>query len=521
MNRGLPEAGEPETRKPMRPENGKVEERLQTMQRLYARMSRMVDNLPPTIPKKAKKIIKDSVLGDEDLKKLMVEIGSRRTPRILIFGRAGAGKSSVVNAMFGAPVLHPGSGRKEGDAVFTICGDSSGAPVEILETRGIYEDIEAPDRTAEDRVAADRWQDETLLRQIREFDPDAALWVLDGSKKEEIGSGAAFFRTVGRECETSGGRRFPILIVLNKRDRIVPEDQPSPSPVPVEKDSLVQALCQDVLRRAAAQGLEDCRIADTAARMTWKRTDGTPVDLRDPEAVLPGEWDTLGIDRDGREKIEDLITVLTQAVEDPDARTGLVMALRPGEIGKGMARRLNRLFSGISATVALTPIPIADMYVLVVIEGLLVCLIAALSGREISLGTGIEFIAGMGGVAGAGLAFRQAYRLLGTEASKLLNGVFPGVGSAVSSGIAYGGTYAIGEAAIAYFIENKNLKEVRHNFRAAQERRRSRPGHHIPARGKERKGNHENSRSQRKSASVRNDGDPAEIVCPRGRRSRS
>lgn len=77
-----------------------------------------------------------------------------------------------------------------------------------------------------------------------------------------------------------------------------------------------------------------------------------------------------------------------------------------------------------------------------------------------TLDTAKEFIFGMGGMAGAGYAFR----LLAQQASKLINAVWLGSGSAVSSGIAALGTSAIGKAAIAYYIDDETMDEAKKKF---------------------------------------------------------
>ena len=92
------------------------------------------------------------------------------------------------------------------------------------------------------------------------------------------------------------------------------------------------------------------------------------------------------------------------------------------------------------------------------------CLIASLSGREISLDAAKEFILGMGGIASAGYTFR----LVAQQATKLLNTIWPGSGSVVSSGIAALGTSAIGKAAIAYYIDGQNMDEVKQIFESSK-----------------------------------------------------
>ena len=66
----------------------------------------------------------------------------------------------------------------------------------------------------------------------------------------------------------------------------------------------------------------------------------------------------------------------------------------------------------------------------------------------------------MGGVAGLGYTFK----LFAQQASKFLNGIWPGVGSAVSSGVAAAGTSAIGNAAIAYYINGDTLEDSKKVF---------------------------------------------------------
>lgn len=105
----------------------------------------------------------------------------------------------------------------------------------------------------------------------------------------------------------------------------------------------------------------------------------------------------------------------------------------------------------------MTPIPVSDIYILLIIQSVLVSLIASLSGRDISLETSKEFILSMGGIAGAGYVFR----LVAQQATKFLNAVWPGSGSAVSSAIAASGTLAIGKAAIAYYLDDKTMDEAK------------------------------------------------------------
>ena len=78
-------------------------------------------------------------------------------------------------------------------------------------------------------------------------------------------------------------------------------------------------------------------------------------------------------------RIEELLDILESAIQDFEAQMGLRMAARLTEVVHRLARHLNRIFSGIAATVALTPILVSDIYVLLILQCVLVSLIASLS----------------------------------------------------------------------------------------------------------------------------------------------
>lgn len=59
------------------------------MKNFYIKADDLIDNLPDAIPKKTKTMLKDTILGDKDLKKLMDGIDVHRPPRIFLIGRTG------------------------------------------------------------------------------------------------------------------------------------------------------------------------------------------------------------------------------------------------------------------------------------------------------------------------------------------------------------------------------------------------------------------------------------------------
>ncbi len=110
-------------------------------------------------------------------------------------------------------------------------------------------------------------------------------------------------------------------------------------------------------------------------------------------------------------------------------------ALRPA-VCEELVRRLSRQNGLIGAAVF---VPGVDMPILTMNQIRLVLRIAHAYGEEPDRERALELL----GVVAAGYGFRSVARSLA--------GLVPGAGWAVKGGVAYGGTRAIGEAAVAYF----------------------------------------------------------------------
>jgi uncharacterized protein (DUF697 family) len=146
------------------------------------------------------------------------------------------------------------------------------------------------------------------------------------------------------------------------------------------------------------------------------------------------------------------------AVELP-GEAQLEMARLSGnkELQRQIAQVVIKSVTAICAAIGAQPIPLADFPILVSLQGLLVASIMHVSGREMSAKLGAEFIAAIGANVGAGLVLREGAR----AAAKLL----PMWGNAVSGAVAGAGTYAIGRAASAYFIDGLSITDARTIFR--------------------------------------------------------
>jgi uncharacterized protein (DUF697 family) len=330
--------------------------------------------------------------------------------------------------------------------------------MEMLDTRGIAES---------ESLNTDVSAEDMLINQINEFSPDVAIMMLNCTHRDDVNSDVLFLKKLAKTYAEINNMRLPIVVVINKCDEMAPTRFKIPSEYPQNKIVKIQEVVQYYKGIIVKNGLKIDDIIAVSSLIDWQTPDGIEIDVENIDNLPKNDIENLQIAFDGRYNIERLLDILEEAILDFEAQMGLRMAARLTEVVNRLARHLNTIFSGISATVALTPIPVSDIYVLLIIQSVLVCLIASLSGRDISLDTAKEFIFSMGGIAGAGYVFR----LVAQQASKFLNAVWPGSGSAVSSGIAALGTSAIGKAAITYYIDGQDMEEAKKIFEDSRKKK--------------------------------------------------
>lgn len=440
----------------MKDDSMKIEQRLQNMKNFYTKVGDLLDNLPDAIPEKVRQKIRDTILGDEELKNLMDGVDSHRPPRIFLIGRTGVGKSSLINALCGAYVAPVSDTRSCTETAQTYqCKDGERTLMEILDTRGIAES---------DNLNAEISAEDMLINQVKEFSPDVAIFMLNCTHRDDVDSDVNFLKKLSESYAQAYNMRLPIVAVVNKCDEMAPSRLKNPNEYTESKTKKIAEQVQHYKEIIVKNNLKIDDIIAVSSLIDWMTADGTEIDADSIESLPVSDIENLQIAFDGRYHIEELFNILEKAILDFSARMGLRMALKLQEVVRRIANQLNKSFSAMSATVALSPIPISDIYILLLLQGILVCLIASLSGRDISLDTAKEFVLSMGGIAGAGYGFR----LLAQQASKILNVFWAGSGSAVSASIAALGTSAIGKAAIAYYIDDKTIEEAKSTFEASR-----------------------------------------------------
>jgi uncharacterized protein (DUF697 family) len=129
-----------------------------------------------------------------------------------------------------------------------------------------------------------------------------------------------------------------------------------------------------------------------------------------------------------------------------------------------IANILIKSTTAICTAIGAQPIPLADLPILTTLQLVMVSGIMYLSGRERSLRAATEFVGALGANVGAGMLLR--------EGARALLKFFPGWGNVVCGMVAGAGTYAIGHAASAYFLEGVTLGEARRTYLKGRKRRK-------------------------------------------------
>ncbi len=158
----------------------------------------------------------------------------------------------------------------------------------------------------------------------------------------------------------------------------------------------------------------------------------------------------------GPGEIERLVELLGLELP-PDAQLELARLSGNRALQSQIAQVVVKSVTAICGAVGTEPIPLADFPILTALQSAMVAGIMHISGREMSVRRAGEFIAALGANIGLGLALREGTR----AALKFI----PIWGNAVSGAVAAAGTYGIGRAAVAYFIEGVSLPDARTFFR--------------------------------------------------------
>src|SRR3954463_86516 len=148
-----------------------------------------------------------------------------------------------------------------------------------------------------------------------------------------------------------------------------------------------------------------------------------------------------------------------------EARVEMARIAQNREVQVEIAQTLVKSTTAICAAIGAQPIPLADLPILTALQLVMVSGVMYISGRDRSLRAATEFVAALGVNVGAGMVLR--------EGARALLKFFPGWGNVVCGAVAGAGTYAMGLAAIVYFLEGLTLKDARRAYLSSRKKRPS------------------------------------------------
>lgn len=150
-----------------------------------------------------------------------------------------------------------------------------------------------------------------------------------------------------------------------------------------------------------------------------------------------------------------------------EARVEMIRISRDREAQTQIAQTLVKSTSAICTAIGAQPIPLADLPILTTLQLVMVSGIMHIAGRDRSLRSATEFVAALGVNLGAGMVLR--------EGARAVLKFFPGWGNVVCGMVAGAGTYAVGRAAIAYFLEGVTLKDARRTYLSSRRKKTRTP----------------------------------------------
>jgi len=180
--------------------------------------------------------------------------------------------------------------------------------------------------------------------------------------------------------------------------------------------------------------------------------------------------------KDSSKESQHLMSILAREVPN-EARVEMIRISRDREAQREVAQILVKSTAAVCTAIGAQPIPLADLPILTTLQLLMVSGIMYVSGRERSLRAATEFIGALGANVGIGMLFR--------EGTRALLKFFPGWGNVICGMVAGAGTYAVGRAAIVFFLEGMSLKDARRVYLKSR-KRRERPKLAAPSRPRKR-----------------------------------
>lgn len=382
--------------------------------------------------------VKDLLLGPaiKTIKELLVDA---RPPSIFVVGRSGAGKSSTINALAGKIVAEVDDGPEPVTAKtiaipIDFVHNESGETVrwKVFDTRGIF-DVLPPDDSTYDNAF------DQLLADMELHRPDVIMHII---RIDDIRNAGVDLEVVQR-IQRKYHEKVPFLCVPTWIYKFGDDGD-------IEK-----------------QPAQQVRVEDFMTEFIRKFTGGNPkpitpdykyrgfgIESSNYSAIIPIEAPGPGhVEREWN--VETLRNFIGSVLPD-EALYEWKVAMGDEQVRKLADELINRFTRN---SLGVGAIPVADIVFLIPYQMILVALIGASAGRPLDQSTVIEFFGAMGLNVGGNIGVKQLQKriLIWAGEKTLLRNVMkyvPALGPALGAAVGAASTWAIGQAAKAYFFDN-------------------------------------------------------------------
>ncbi|MFO0653292.1 MAG: GTPase [Polyangiales bacterium] len=357
----------------------------------------------------------------QDLRALLVD---RRPPRIAVVGRRGVGKSSLANALLGVEVAPVGAVEDTTAAPGWYDVTTDGKAIRWLDTPGL-------------RAGAEPSRREVVERALRAERPDVVLLLVKASQvdagiDEDLDEARALLTAVAVDRKAPP----PVIAVLTKVDELAGARVKAP-PFDADTARRENIAAAVTLLRSHLDRVK-LEVKDVVPVATWQR-------FKDGVRVTDWRWN-----------LETLGAVIFEALPN-NAQVEAARALERGRvIRRRVAMRIVGTATSVSVVIGATPLPVADLALLLPLQSAMLTSLVYVSGRGLGPRAVSEWLGAMGLNVSSALGLREAAR----AALKLI----PGIGATISGAVAGTGTWALGVAAVRYFFDGGTAESSRAAF---------------------------------------------------------